>query len=347
MRGTILFFTLAMIHAAPALGQECSGAAKLEATECGAVGFEGCCDGERLLFCEGGMLCAWDCAGFPHCGWNGILGYYDCGTPGQDDPNGLYPAKCPTGGSDVCGGLDGRGCCDGASVHWCDGNAVHEIDCSKNATRSVCGLREGVADCTRPGAPAAPSCGGGGPGADVVTGGPDGGGTIDLDVVTVPDLVGAPSVCSTIQGIYDVTASDCGIFSERFGIKQRGCVAVLVDLVVGDRPAARVTKSGFSFDFLDAGLTRSCLGQIDGAAIVGECQWTGGTCAFTFQAAPEVVEPIEPSGGGGKGGGCGTGAPTSTPVAFILLLAMFLSLPVFRRTSKMQSKGPSLSTDPN
>lgn len=278
MRGTILFFTLAMTHAAPALGQECSGGAKLEATECGAVGFEGCCDGERLLFCEGGMLCARDCAGFPHCGWNGTLGYYDCGTPGQDDPGGLHPVECPTGG----------------------------------------------------------------PGADVGTGGPDGRGTIDLDVITVPDLVGAPSVCSTIQGIYDVTASDCGIFSERFGIKQRGCVAVLVDLVGGDRPAARVTKSGLSFDFLDAGLTRSCLGQLDGAAIAGECQWNGGACAFTFQMAPKADEPIEPSGGGGKGGGCGTGAPVPTPGALLLLLAMF-----FRRTSIMQPEGPSFVTDPN
>ena len=327
MRGTLLFLTITLLPAAPALGQECSGGAKLEATECGAVTFEGCCDGDRLVFCEGGMLCARDCAGLPHCGWSGTLGYYDCGTPGQDDPAGLHDPDCPTGGPDQCGGLDGRGCCDGAVVRWCDGRVVHEIDCAQNGTRSICGLREGVADCAEPGASAGPACGGGGV-TDVV-GGPDGGG-IDLDAVAVPDLMGAPSTCSTIQGIYDVSASDCGIFSERFGIKQRGCVAVLVDLVGGDRPAARVTKSGLSFDFLDAGLTRSCLGQIDGESIDGECSWTGGTCSFTFQVAPEP-EPGPPPDGGGGGGGCGHAQGSQSPAALLLLVLLFV-LPTLRRT---------------
>jgi hypothetical protein len=336
MRGTLLFLILTGLTIAPALGQECSGGASLEATECGAVSFEGCCDGERLLFCEGGMLCARDCAGLPHCGWEPTLGYYDCGTPGQDDPAGLHDPDCPTGGPDVCGGLDGRGCCDGAVVRWCDGKAVHEIDCAQNGTRSVCGLREGVADCAEPGAPAAPSCGGGGGVTDVVTG-PDGGG-IDLDTVAVPDLVGAPSSCSTIQGIYDVTASDCGIFSDRFGIKQRGCVAVLVDLVGGDLPAARVTKSGLSFDFLDAGFTRSCLGQIDGETIAGECSWTGGACAFTFAVAPEPAPGPAPGGDGGGSGGCAH-APGGAPAEALLLLSMlFVLLPSLRRTPTLQQR---------
>ncbi|MFH1532566.1 MAG: hypothetical protein ABIK09_17720 [Pseudomonadota bacterium] len=331
MRGTIPLLTLTLMHIAPAVGQECSGGAKLESTECGAVSFEGCCDEEQLLFCEGGMLCARDCAGFPHCGWNGVLGYYDCGTAGQDDPAGLHDPGCPTGGPDVCGGLDGRGCCDGAVVRWCDGSALHEIDCALNGTRTVCGLREGAADCAEPGASAGPACGGGGL-TDVVTG-PDGG-IINLDAVTVPDLSGAPSTCSTIQGIYDVAASDCGVFAERFGIKQRGCVAVLVDLVGGDRPAARVTKSGLSFDFLDAGLTRSCLGQIDGESISGECLWTGGACAFTFQVAPEPAPGPTPDQGGG-GGGCSQTAGDPAPVMFLLFVLLF-SLPIFRRTSTMK-----------
>ena len=329
MRGTLLLLTLTALYTAPALGQVCSGGAKLESTECGGMTFEGCCDGERLLFCEGGMLCARDCAGFPHCGWSETLGYYDCGTPGQDDPTGLHSAKCPSAGSDACGGLDGRGCCDGATVRWCDGNAVHEIDCSQNGTRSICGLREGVADCSEPGASTAPPCGGGGL-SDVETGGSDGG-PIDLDAVTVPDLSGAPSSCSTIQGIYDVSATDCGIFETRFGIKQRGCVAVLVDLVGGDRPAARVTKSGLSFDFLDAGLTRSCLGQIDGDSIAGECAWTGGACTFTFEAAPEPIS-VPTSGSSGSGGCSRTAGGRPSTMAFILLLALL----TLRRTPTMK-----------
>ena len=328
MRGTLLFLTLTALYVAPALGQECSGGAKLEAAECGSVSFEGCCDGEKLLFCEGGMLCARDCGGLPHCGWNDILGFYDCGSAGQDDPAGLYPASCPTGGPDVCGGLDGRGCCDGAVVRWCDGKTVHNIDCSQNGIRSVCGLREGVADCAEPDAPPGPSCSGGSV-TDVMSG-PDGG-AIDMDAVAVPDLTGAPSSCSTIQGVYDVTASDCGIFSERFGIKQRGCVAVLVDLVGGALPAARVTKSGLSFDFLDAGLTRSCLGQIDGDAIGGECSWTGGACTFTFKLAPEPTPP--PTTGGSSGGGCGHATHGQPSTAALLLFAVLLAIPTIRRTT--------------
>jgi len=259
----LLLLTMTLLIAAPAQGQECSAGAKLEATECGWVSFEGCCDGERLLFCEGGMLCARDCAGFPHCGWNGTMGYYDCGTAGQDDPVGMFPAACPAGGRGV---------------------------------------------------------------TDAVTG--PGGDGVDLDAVTVPDLAHAPSSCSTIQGLYDVAASDCGIFSARFGIKQRGCVAVLVDLVGGDRPAARVTKSGLSFDFMDAGLVRSCLGQIDGDAIGGECVWTGGACSFSFEAAPEP-EPAPSTDGGG---GCGR-APADPPLAAFLLLAMLIVLPARRTTT--------------
>jgi hypothetical protein len=159
------------------------------------------------------------------------------------------------------------------------------------------------------------------------------GGVVELDAVTVPDLVGAPSSCSTIQGIYDVAETDCGIFSERFGIKQRGCVAVLVDLVGGDRPAARVTKSGLSFDFLDAGLTRSCLGQLDGESIVGECAWTEGSCTFTFEVAPEPEPNTTPGGGGGGGGGCSSTNGSSSP---LLLFMLILTLPFIRRTSTMK-----------
>ena len=251
--------------AAPAQGQECSAGAKVEAVECGWVGFEGCCDGERLLFCEGGMLCARDCAGLPHCGWNGNMGYYDCGTAGQEDPGGTHPAACPAGGAAVTDVGNGRG-----------------------------------------------------------------GGGVDMDAVTVPDLAAAPSSCSTIQGLYDVAASNCGVFSERVGSRQRGCVAVLGDRVGGDRPAALVTKRGLSFDFLDAGLTRSCLGQLHGDAIMGECAWSGGACTFMFAAAPEPA-PRPAS----EGGGC-TRAPAGRSGAALPLFAALIALLLLRRRETIE-----------
>ncbi|MCC6749405.1 MAG: agmatine deiminase family protein [Deltaproteobacteria bacterium] len=61
---------------------------------CGRVSYEGCCDGERLRFCENNLLQTMDCAGNPKCGWDPTNGAYDCGTDGGVDPRGVSPKSC-------------------------------------------------------------------------------------------------------------------------------------------------------------------------------------------------------------------------------------------------------------
>jgi hypothetical protein len=60
---------------------------------CGAIGFEGCCDGELLRWCQDGELYQAHCAGSPSCGWS-EEGYYDCSTAGEADPSEANPKDC-------------------------------------------------------------------------------------------------------------------------------------------------------------------------------------------------------------------------------------------------------------
>lgn len=60
---------------------------------CGSIGFQGCCSGTVLKYCESGKLQTLSCSSNPYCGWTS-LGYYDCGTSGGSDPSGKYPKLC-------------------------------------------------------------------------------------------------------------------------------------------------------------------------------------------------------------------------------------------------------------
>ena len=101
-------------------GQVCNAQGKCKpGGACGGVTFQGCCDGEKLHWCEGGQLQSQNCQWQPHCGWKQQVGYYECGTAGDPDPAGQFPKACDFGcepncagkqcGSDGCGGSCG-GC---------------------------------------------------------------------------------------------------------------------------------------------------------------------------------------------------------------------------------------------
>lgn len=62
---------------------------------CEGIGREGCCDGEKLMFCDGGQIKALSCELNPSCGWFPMGGYYDCGMTGAEDPSGTFPRACP------------------------------------------------------------------------------------------------------------------------------------------------------------------------------------------------------------------------------------------------------------
>jgi hypothetical protein len=102
---------------------------------CGSVGYEGCCDGQTLTWCEGGEIRIIDCSEAPSCGWNEADGFYNCGTNGGEDPYGYYPINCDgtSGGGTTgqsCGSVTYEGCCDGNTVTWCEGGTLATVNCA-------------------------------------------------------------------------------------------------------------------------------------------------------------------------------------------------------------------------
>lgn len=105
---------------------------------CGSITFMGCCDGDRLRFCEDSVLKTISCSFNPSCGWHPPGGFYDCGTIGGGDPTGAFPRVCPGStpadgalvhdGPDDAEGADGgdggseqNGCsCDLGAADWTD-----------------------------------------------------------------------------------------------------------------------------------------------------------------------------------------------------------------------------------
>ncbi len=116
--------------------------------DCGGITYEGCCDGDLLMYCADGELGTMDCTAETAgnvCGWfagdaGNPQGYY-CGPAGAvnpaGDPTGTFPLACPgaactpdcagkTCGDDGCGGVCGT-CAGGLTCQ--DGGCVCQPDC--------------------------------------------------------------------------------------------------------------------------------------------------------------------------------------------------------------------------
>lgn len=55
---------------------------------CDLIGYLGCCEGEMVIWCEDGKPMQIDCISNLHCGYDPVSHLYDCGTAGNDDPEG-------------------------------------------------------------------------------------------------------------------------------------------------------------------------------------------------------------------------------------------------------------------
>jgi len=129
---------------------------------CANISFEGCCDGDTALFCNGETVVGQDCSRlsepYNKCGWTGD--YYGCGGEGAD-PSGSHPMQCDLScqpdcngkecGSDGCGGTCGecndnescvsghclfscgsipvQGCCEDDLARWCKDGILYSEDC--------------------------------------------------------------------------------------------------------------------------------------------------------------------------------------------------------------------------
>lgn len=93
---------------------------------CGGVTYTGECQGDAVVWCEGGALQQVDCAAKGKvCGW-------------QDDTIGNNCLDAPTS---ACGDLTYQGRCEGAVLSWCENDAVQTVDCG--ADGRTCGWQNG------------------------------------------------------------------------------------------------------------------------------------------------------------------------------------------------------------
>lgn len=126
------------------LGKDSGGDASTLA--CGSIDHVGCCDGETLWWCAGGILKSLRCGERPSCGWNAAAKYHDCNTSGGSDPAGGFAKECflvtdaalprsdgPTrdGGGD-CRGVKAEGCCDGNTLLYCVDGVLRVLHCGLN-----------------------------------------------------------------------------------------------------------------------------------------------------------------------------------------------------------------------
>lgn len=79
--------------------------ADVETQDCGAVSYEGCCDGDTLYYCDSGYLTSINCQSATEyhgtCGWYAEDGeaFYDCvdESVASAEPSGAHPMECPEG----------------------------------------------------------------------------------------------------------------------------------------------------------------------------------------------------------------------------------------------------------
>lgn len=124
-------------------GAKCNGGKCESSDPCNGITYEGCCDGQILKYCAEGKVVTENCASKPQCGWKANQKYYDCGTSGNADPDGVYPKTCPGSsctpncagkqcGGDGCGGscgncLQGQYCSNGTCLPEAGGDSCNAV----------------------------------------------------------------------------------------------------------------------------------------------------------------------------------------------------------------------------
>jgi len=117
---------------------------------CGNETYHGRCEGQTLVWCEGGAVRRHDCAGDGRvCALESSSVGYNCVAA---------PSPPPTSG---CGGETYYGRCEGQTLVWCEGGAIKRHDCA--ASGRACALENsdiGYNCVAAPSPPPASGCGG-------------------------------------------------------------------------------------------------------------------------------------------------------------------------------------------
>jgi len=111
LRLATMALVLSLALSSTAASAQCSAGDPIQAG-CGSYTYEGCCEGQILLWCENGWLCGSDCSLLPYCGWDAAQTIYNCDTLGNPAPGNNPPMQCPSV-TDVDGdGYDAPADCD-------------------------------------------------------------------------------------------------------------------------------------------------------------------------------------------------------------------------------------------
>lgn len=136
-----------------------AGAAGSSGTEgCGAISYEGQCDGDIVKYCDNGAVKAIDCStNGGSCAFASDKGYYDCvaasgGTGGSSGDQGTGGSSGGTGGSSGgsssdCGSVGYEGECSGDVLRYCDNGNLTTVDCSDQGRQCSFNSQAGFYDC--------------------------------------------------------------------------------------------------------------------------------------------------------------------------------------------------------
>jgi len=319
-------------------GQTCTttGQCVGETDPCLGLGFDGCCDGTEIKWCENGQISSMDCGG-NGCGWNPQNSFYDCGFT-EADPSGQFPIECPKPceadcagkqcGGDGCGGScgacpAGEQCLDFQCVGCqpdCAGKACGDDGCGGSCGACAAGEKCENFQCVG----CQPDCAGKACGDDGCGG-------------SCGDCPPATPFC-----VYGVCVEDCNPDCTGKQCGDNGCGGSCGNCGAGQQCVNGVCQQQTFPDTSgqDAVCTPDCIGKTCGA---NGCGGTCGTCPVGFAcslAGQCMVQPVGDSGSGdvttdvagadesGKSGGsCSAGGTTEFPTGLgFLLLGLFAAM---------------------
>jgi N-acetylmuramoyl-L-alanine amidase len=102
---------------------------------CAGLDYYGVCDGETLVWCDGGALYSVDCGvDGDVCGWQDDVIGNNC----LAAPEPIPPEEEEE--EDPCGGVDYAGYCDGSTLVWCANETLYSYDCGGSS--QTCGWQD-------------------------------------------------------------------------------------------------------------------------------------------------------------------------------------------------------------
>ena len=305
-------------------GETCSFGV-CSADPCGGMTDVGCCDGNTMVYCDGGSLVATDC-GASKCGWIADKNWYDCGNSTAADPSGESPFECK-GNYDYPPGCDGKECGDNGGGYSC-GTCAAGKECVNGTCTTTC-----TPACT------GKACGDDGCGGTCGT--CEAGTTCNDAGACIADCVVA---CTDKECGDDGCGGQCGVCADGAtcgadGKCEAACVPACDGKTCGDDGCGGDCGTcGEGQTCSTAGVCEdpACVPVCDGKSCGDDgCGGTCGTCADGETCGTDgVCAGTDVPDGGDSGGGCSVALENqgrSASAEALLMLSMLLALVWIRK----------------